>query len=144
MDLCGWCHGGHGSEIQPWFSYIPGEPLEKYIELPQPKSGTEIDVHGSQLELLGKSRCYESSQMTCLTCHNVHKDQHDLKAFSQTCLGCHKLQACGQFAARGSAIADNCIDCHMPKQETNLIVFDTNGKSAKPQVRNHRIAIYKP
>jgi hypothetical protein len=30
----------------------------------------------------------------------------------------------------------------MPKQETNLIVFDWNGKKARPQVRNHWIKVY--
>jgi hypothetical protein len=30
----------------------------------------------------------------------------------------------------------------MPLQETNLIVFDQNGKREKPRVRNHWIKIY--
>jgi hypothetical protein len=30
----------------------------------------------------------------------------------------------------------------MPKQETNLIVFDFAGKKVKPLVRNHWIKIY--
>ena len=142
MDLCAWCHAGHGTALQPWFSYSPGEPLNKYIDLPPPDPGAPIDVHGNQVELLKRSRCFQSSTMTCLTCHDVHRTQHDLAEFSQRCLSCHKAQSCGIFAKRGQQISDNCVDCHMPKQETDLIVFDWKGTRAKPEVRNHWIRVY--
>jgi hypothetical protein len=142
IDLCAWCHAGHGTARLPWFSYVPGEPLNKYIELPPPDPTAPIDVHGSQVELLTRSRCFESSSMTCLTCHDVHTPQHDLAAFSQHCLACHKVESCGVFVKEGQKIANNCIDCHMPKQETNLIVFALKGKKARPEVRNHWIKIY--
>lgn len=142
MDLCAWCHAGHGTAVQAWFSYKPGEPLAQYIELPRPDASAAIDVHGSQAELLTKSRCFASSNMTCITCHDVHTSQHSLAEFSQRCFGCHKVESCGMFAKLGAGIASNCIDCHMPLQETNLIVFDWKGKKARPQVRNHWIKIY--
>lgn len=142
MDLCAWCHAGHGTPVQPWFSYQPGEPLDRYIDLPRSDPSAPIDVHGSQVELLTKSRCFQSSNLTCLTCHDVHMAQHDLAEFSGRCLSCHKAQNCGLFAKLGSAITSNCIDCHMPLQETNLIVFDWHGRKARPQVRNHWIKVY--
>jgi hypothetical protein len=77
MDLCAWCRAGHGVALLPTFSYIPGEPLGKYLELPKPEPDAPIDVHGSQVELLKKSRCFQSSSMTCLTCHDVHATQRD-------------------------------------------------------------------
>jgi len=142
MDLCAWCHAGHGTPVHPWFSYRPGEPLDQYIELPRFDPDTPIDVHGSQIELLKKGRCFASSGMTCVTCHDVHAPQHDLAEFSQRCLGCHKAENCGMFPKHGKQIVSNCIDCHMPLQETNLIVFDANGKKARPRVRSHWIKIY--
>jgi hypothetical protein len=142
MDLCAWCHAGHGTAVQTWFSYKPGEPLNQYIELPHPDPNAAIDVHGSQVELLTKSRCFSSSNMTCITCHDVHASQHNLAEFSQRCLGCHKVESCKVFSKLGSAIARNCIDCHMPLQETDLIVFDWKGKKVRPQVRNHWIKVY--
>ena len=42
----------------------------------------------------------------------------------------------------GSHIAANCIDCHMPMQETEAIVSVTAGKVLRTSIRNHRIAIY--
>jgi hypothetical protein len=142
MDLCAWCHAGHGSARRPWFSYLPGQPLHDYIELPPPDPSAPLDVHGSQVELLMRSRCFQSSAMTCLTCHDVHRPQHDLSALSQPCLKCHRVEGCGIFPRQGRQIANNCIDCHMPKQETNLIVFDWHGGKLKPQVRNHWIRTY--
>jgi hypothetical protein len=120
MDLCAWCHAGHGRLLRPWFSYLPGQPLDDYIELPRPDPSAPLDVHGNQVELLRKSRCFQSSAMTCLTCHDVHLPQHDLAALSRPCLQCHRVEACGVFPRQGRQIANNFIDCHMPQQETNL------------------------
>jgi Cytochrome c554 and c-prime len=142
MDLCAWCHAGHGAAVQPWFSYQPGEQLDKYIDLPRPDPNAPIDVHGGQVELLSRSRCFQSSSMTCITCHDIHVSQHNLAEFSKHCLSCHTAQSCGLFPKRGQEIIHNCIDCHMPLQETNLIVFDFNGKKVRPQVRNHWIGVY--
>ena len=142
MDLCAWCHAGHGVAIAPSFSYLPGEPLANYLELPQMDPNAEIDVHGSQIELLQKSRCYQSSAMTCLTCHDVHTSQHDLVMFSQRCLGCHKPET-PAFPKQGHQVGSDCIGCHMPMQQTNLIIFDWKGRKARPQVRSHWIKIYR-
>ncbi len=141
MDLCAWCHAGAGSSLQPAFSYIPGEALDKYLALPQPDPSAPVDVHGSQVEMLERSQCFQKSGMTCLTCHDVHAVQHDLSEFSQRCLSCHKSGS-AMFPKRGHQVASDCIGCHMPLQETNLIVFDQNGKKARPKVRNHWIKVY--
>jgi hypothetical protein len=139
MDLCAWCHVGHGVPLLATFSYMPGEPLDKYVELPQPDPNAPVDVHGSQVELLKKSRCFQSSTMTCLTCHDVHTTQKDPAAFSGHCLNCHKVET---HLKVGQPIANNCVDCHMPKQQTNLIVFNWNGRKVSPEVRNHWIKVY--
>ncbi|QNI31275.1 hypothetical protein H7849_19605 [Alloacidobacterium dinghuense] len=141
MDLCAWCHAGHGRPLLPTFSYLPNNPLEKYLDLPPPDPNAPLDVHGNQVELLKRSRCFISSSMTCLTCHDVHRTQHDLAEFSQKCLGCHKPDS-ATFSKSNHPVTSNCIDCHMPKQETNLIVFNWNGKTLKPQMRSHLIKAY--
>jgi hypothetical protein len=141
MDLCAWCHAGHGQPLLPTFTYLPGNPLDKYLNLPKPDPGAPLDVHGNQVEMLKQSRCFLASSMTCLTCHNVHVAQHNLAEFSQRCLACHKPDSV-TFSKPGHPVSSNCIDCHMPKQETNLIVFDFAGKKVKPLVRNHWIKIY--
>lgn len=141
MDLCAWCHAGHGQPLKPSFSYLPGEPLDAYLRIPASDPNSALDVHGNQVEMLKRSRCYLGSAMTCLTCHNVHAAQHDLADFSQRCLTCHKPDS-ATFTKTNHPLTKNCIDCHMPRQETNLIVFDWKGKTVKPQVRNHWIKVY--
>lgn len=141
LDLCAWCHGGRGTGVAPAFSYLPGEPLDKYIRLQGLVAQAPTDVHGDQVDLLKKSRCFQSSTMTCLTCHDVHTTQHDLRAFSQVCLSCHK-PGTDRFPKMGHQVDGECISCHMPKQDTNLIVFDWKGDRMRPQVRTHWIKTY--
>jgi hypothetical protein len=140
MDLCAWCHAGAGTSLQPEFSYKPGEPLERYLNFAATDPSAPLDVHGSQSEMLARSRCFQKSEMTCLTCHDVHRVQHDGSEFSKRCLSCHKPES-GMFPKTHRA-GDDCIGCHMPLQETELIVFDQNGGKAKPKVRNHWIKVY--
>ena len=141
MDLCAWCHAGHGQSLQPTFSYRPGEPLDKYIEFPPHDPAAPLDVHGNQVELLKQSRCYRSSNMTCLTCHDVHTAQYDAVEFSKRCLICHKPDS-ATFARADHPLTKNCINCHMPRQETNLIVFNAKGISVRPEITNHWIKTY--
>lgn len=142
MDVCALCHGGVGEGLAPAFSFVPGQPLARYLVLPQFEPTAHIDVHGSQIELLKRSLCYQKSDMTCNTCHDVHLAQRDAASFSNRCLGCHQVQSCGLYPKLGQQIAADCVDCHMPRQKTALIVSSANGKSVQPEVRNHWIKIY--
>ena len=141
LDLCAWCHASPGQPLLPAFSYLPGEPLDRYIDIPPPDPDTTPDVHGNQVAMLKRSRCFLSSNMTCLTCHDVHRPQHALAEFSQHCMGCHKPDS-ATFSRADHHVSDNCIDCHMPRQDTDLIVFDWKGRKMRPQIRNHWIKVY--
>ena len=141
MDLCAWCHAP-GRPLQPSFSYHPGEPLYRYIQVPPPDPYAQPDVHGNQVGMLELSLCYRSSQMTCMTCHdNVHATQHDLGYFSRRCLSCHKPDS-ATFSKANHPVTSNCIDCHMPVQKTNMIVFDQDGRTMDPVMRSHWIKVY--
>jgi hypothetical protein len=104
-------------------------------------SDPKADVHGNQVGLLRRSRCFENSpEMSCLTCHNVHRVERDLVALSAKCIACHTGQG-GRVAAH---LADktNCIDCHMPRQDSQGITFRTAGRSLAQTYRTHTIGIY--
>ena len=143
-DICAQCHGGQGErEILPAFAYVPGQPLEKYIDLGPIDSAADVDVHGKQGKLLMKSRCFQASaDMNCSTCHDVHKTEPDLAAMSQHCLSCHKVEASATHAKVGAEIAKNCIDCHMPTLESKVVSLDVNGQKVRPRFRTHWIKIY--
>ena len=141
MDLCAWCHGGLGWPLLPAFSYRPGDVLNKYVDLPPFSPSAPPDVHGNQVGMLEQSVCFRSSNMTCMTCHDVHVTQHDEAYFSRKCLTCHKPDS-ATFSKPGHPVTNNCIDCHMPRQHTNQIIFNSDGKRMTPEMRNHWIKVY--
>lgn len=142
-DVCAQCHAGMRYPIAPAFSYVPGEPLDQYLEPSRSEQDSQVDVHGGQVVLLARSRCYQSSgTMTCSTCHNVHEPQRDANAFSTRCLSCHKVEACGMFKKSGVQISNRCIDCHMPVQESKAIMTNSKGERVRARVRTHWIKVY--
>jgi hypothetical protein len=99
----------------------------------------KADVHGNQVGLLQQSRCYRASpRMSCSTCHDVHRVERDVVALSARCGTCHAAAQCKQ-ASR----ADNCIDCHMPRQKSQAITFQAAGRELAQTYRTHRIGIYR-
>jgi hypothetical protein len=42
----------------------------------------------------------------------------------------------------GRRISNECIQCHMPIEETNVIVSQTAGKVVHAKMRNHWIKVY--
>jgi hypothetical protein len=142
VEICAQCHGGIGESVEPAFSYVPGQSLENYIRLQRPDANAAVDVHGNQVALTQRSHCYQNSQMSCTTCHEVHAPERTAAAYSDKCLKCHKESDCGEFAKLGTKIREDCIDCHMPVQESNLIISNLNGKQIKARMRNHWIKVY--
>jgi nitrate/TMAO reductase-like tetraheme cytochrome c subunit len=142
LALCSLCHGGIGVEKAPAFSFKAGDTLEDFLKLEIPKETEALDVHGSQVALLERSKCFKSSSMTCSTCHDVHVRQRVVTDFSERCLACHKVESCGLFPKRGRAIVGKCVDCHMPNQTSNVIFSTHDGTRLRPKVRNHWIKIY--
>jgi hypothetical protein len=145
VDLCALCHNGiRQKEVEPAFSFIPGQPLDNYLRPISTDFDTQPNVHGDQVGLLKKSRCYLSSpNMSCSTCHNVHAPEQPAASYSAKCLSCHKVESCGMSKTTGHSIASNCIDCHMPVQSTTAIVSETAGQLIQPRMRTHWIKIYK-
>jgi hypothetical protein len=145
VDLCALCHSGtEREEVAPAFSFVPGQPFSNYF---RPLASADVerpDVHGNQVGLLRRSRCFLASPtMSCSTCHDVHAAERPAAAYSGRCLTCHQWQSCGMAKKLGSGIADNCIDCHMPVQATNVIVSETAGRVTRATMRNHWIKVYQ-
>ena len=145
VDLCALCHNGIRTEqLAPAFSYLPGTPLDNYLQPNTAEIAAHPDVHGNQVGLLKKSRCFLSSpNMTCSTCHDVHQQERPAAAYSDRCLSCHQVESCGMAKTMGHKIADDCVDCHMPLEPTNAIVSDTAGDVIRPKMRNHWIKVYR-
>jgi Flp pilus assembly protein TadD len=144
VDLCALCHNGiRSKEVAPAFSYRPGNELDRYVT-PDPEDPAEHpDVHGNQVGLLTRSKCYlQSPNMTCSSCHDVHAPERTAASYSNKCLTCHKWQSCGLSKKIGHTISNNCIDCHMPVEPTKVIVSETAGELVRASMRNHWIKVY--
>ena len=143
LALCSLCHGGIGVAKAPPFSFMVGNAVEDFLRLEVPKPDEPLDVHGNQVALLERSKCFKQSSMTCSTCHDVHIRQREVGDFSAKCLTCHKVESCGLFPRRGRAIVGKCVDCHLPNQTSNVIHSTHDGVRIRPKVRNHWIKIYR-
>ncbi|HEV8382961.1 MAG TPA: multiheme c-type cytochrome [Gemmatimonadales bacterium] len=142
VDACALCHSGTAPLRTAPFSFVPGQQLEKRFDLSNPPDTGTVDVHGNQVALLERSVCFRSSQMTCATCHDVHREQRDVAALAGRCLTCHTLRSCGLFPRYGNALQGRCADCHMPLQPSRILVSNSLGHQLRPQVRTHWIKVY--
>jgi hypothetical protein len=150
IDACAFCHSGIRKHIQPSFSFKVGDKLDEFsIASYSPDSSSQLDVHGNQTGLLMSSKCFQKSEMSCSSCHNVHETQYNApEFFSQKCMGCHNTNShkeCTLITETAIVKQNNCIDCHMPKLPSSKILLQLQGEqSSYPDyVRTHRIAIYK-
>jgi hypothetical protein len=143
IDVCAQCHGGVGESVTPPFSFCPGEPLSNSLKLEPFNPRARVDVHGNQVALLEKSRCFQSSpSMTCATCHDLHVPERDAANYSDRCLTCHKRESCPTFTKTPHQQSTNCIDCHMPNQTSKSLVLDIDKERIGAQVRTHWIRVY--
>jgi hypothetical protein len=142
IEACALCHGGVGEPKRASFTYVPGTSLRDHLEI-RPAAPNEVDVHGNQVALLARSRCFRASEMTCSTCHDVHRTQRDPVQLSGRCLDCHTPRKCGLYPARGQQIVGRCADCHMPLQQSRTIISGHEGRQERPPVRTHWIRVYR-
>lgn len=147
MDVCNLCHSGRLQKTQPSFSFVAGDTLSNYFSIDTTiKQAADIDVHGNQYGLLANSKCFiVSKTLTCTTCHNVHKNERDkMQLFSQRCMSCHSNEHKPIEGISSTAIKNNCIDCHMPEQQSRSIEFILQGDNfPTPAImRTHFITVY--
>ncbi|QLE01957.1 hypothetical protein HX109_10460 [Galbibacter sp. BG1] len=146
LDLCALCHAGKLSPKKEIFSYVVGENLEEsYLEDPITATPKEADVHGNQLALLKSSKCFEKTeQMNCSSCHDPHRSQRgNFTYFNNKCISCHS-QTKTLCAHIENNKTGNCVECHMPMQNSKSMLIQAGKDGAKipVQIRTHLIAIY--
>jgi len=144
LDNCALCHSGAARELRkPPFSYQPGARLEDYLSPESDRDNPSPDVHGNQVALLRRSKCFRASEaMSCSTCHNVHQPERDLTQMARKCLQCHQQSQCKMAGKLGARLMDKCIDCHMPNEDSRLISVNTPAKRISVYYRNHAIGVY--
>ena len=151
LDACALCHAGNdGMKIKSRFDFKPGDNLSEYFrETRSINDTTKFDVHGNQFRLMAQSKCFmTSNKMDCITCHNPHENaSKNMASYSKICMSCHQGLKHNETTLKIKSeklLADNCIECHMPKKASNAISFQlSNSKQLSNYIlRTHKIGIY--
>jgi predicted CXXCH cytochrome family protein len=132
LEVCMECHlstsGSQDANIslrfnRDIFSYRPGEPLAGYKLYFD--SGVKADVGGFDIAdaayRLRMSLCFKKSQMTCLSCHDPHRESRGRLAeanYLRVCASCHG-GAAHRFPLPKN---ETCLSCHMPKRRGEYAV----------------------
>lgn len=142
VDGCAFCHSGMRTSLTPPWTWKPGMALAQHLGPPAANRNV-VDAHGNQVGLLGGSKCFQKSpQMTCSTCHDVHRTQRDTGELAKACVGCHPAPTHADPAITAQPSA-GCVECHMPNQPSGLIQLDTPDGRIAPAYRSHAIGIYR-
>lgn len=144
MDVCGQCHTGGKQLIhEAGFQFRPGDSLEDHFVPIEDHDTAPNSVHASdQIDRLAMSECFKQTQMACVECHDPHRNERgQVAVFSRRCLECHQEQHCGMSEQLGGKIAENCIDCHMPRRATANLRVETTQGSVFPPLRDHYIRV---
>jgi hypothetical protein len=143
LDNCALCHSGERDPKKPPFSYRPGAILDDYLAPPSPGKAPAPDVHGNQVGLLHSSTCFRSSpDMSCSTCHDVHRTDRDVASFAGKCLTCHDTGHHPMSEQIGERMTASCIDCHMPNRRSKAIEINTATTRFALYYRSHAIGVY--
>jgi len=152
LDACALCHGGNdGMKMKSRFDFKPGDNLSEFYRSTRSVTDTTtFDVHGNQFRLMAQSKCFVNSEkMDCITCHNPHENaSKDLASYSKICMSCHqtgiKHSDKTLKTMSGSVLANNCVECHMPKKSSGAIRFQLSDSKQLSNyiLRTHKIAIY--
>ena len=149
MDVCRQCHGGRALPLRPAFTFRPGEVFDDHF---RPPPGTPFEdigfktnpqgVHtNDQFQRLSQSRCFQQSpQMSCVTCHNPHQYERGNNAlFAIRCQQCHEVADCALEPEIGSALGDQCVQCHMSKEPLLQTPLNSASGIVLPEMFDHYI-----
>lgn len=132
VDVCQRCHLQGNAVLEKgktFHDFRPGMPLKSIMNVYMPLyEGDEPGfIMASHAQRLQKSQCFIQSNkdnarpdFTCITCHNPHvsvkKTGKDI--FNKACNNCHQDKGCTEKVALREANQDNCVECHMPANNT--------------------------
>lgn len=151
LDACALCHAGNdGMKMKSRFDFKPGDNLSDFYRNTRSVTDTaQFDVHGNQFRLMSQSKCFiKSEKMDCITCHNPHENaSKNLASYSKICMSCHQGLKHDETTLKtmsGSLLANNCVECHMPKKSSGAIKFQISDSKQLSNyiLRTHKIGIY--
>jgi hypothetical protein len=131
--VCQQCHLQGESRVlrrnrQP-FDFRPGLPLHRFLSVFVRHPGwNDRPAAAGHTEQMYQSRCFQQSKgaLGCISCHDPHKlpaAEERVAYYRGRCLTCHQDTSCALPAAarRETNRADSCIDCHMPRTNSQIV-----------------------
>lgn len=144
IQICAYCHSGPGKYLKEMFSFRPGDNLQDFVKFDE-KNSDFPNPHSNKVLSLKDSKCFKESQMTCTTCHNVHRNERGNKQlFSLKCLKCHSVKDHVEVTNEDGSFKQNCIDCHMPMKEWKHKYINNNIREESLFFRSHHIGVKRP
>jgi len=139
-NVCAQCHAGTIPTKLDNNHHSPLEPVDNYMNI---SKRAYASVHANQSLLLEDSQCFKQAQGPgCLTCHDPHSHKNDSReAQTAVCANCHETPHDDWKAP--AFVADQCLACHMPRQNWPVRFQLNDGKREAAAITNHRIGIYK-
>ena len=132
FDICQRCHLQGTSilaENKTFESFKPGMHLNDIMDTYLPKYENDHSfIMASHVDRLKQSLCFQSSDITCITCHNPHKPVKSLTTeyFDNKCMQCHEVCADNQKM--------DCASCHMPQSSSSDIMHVS--------ISDHKIGVH--
>ncbi len=179
-EVCGQCHSvfhlrqDHGDFNENGFAYRPGDELDphKYVvrcgDPVKPRgmqrfgaayyderfwSDGMIRVSGREFNGLVESPCFQRGELSCLSCHQMHKSKDDPRALeewtddqlaigmreNQACLQCHEEFRDGAALVNHTHHTDEssgsqCYNCHMPHTTYGMLKAIRSHQITSPTV----------
>ncbi len=131
MSVCQRCHLQGVAilkEGKGFDDFRPAMHLKEVMDvfLPEFDGNQTKFIMASQAHRMTMSKCYQASEMTCLTCHNPHVSVRETprQVFNNKCINCHQEEQAKQVACtvleaeRIKANKNDCSGCHMPESES--------------------------
>jgi len=121
------------------WDFKPGERFDKTRVIFKIESSNEQEhTFVDHFDQLWQSKCYqESDSLTCITCHDPHHRNDEVRAreYQQTnCLKCHDDESCGiALPDRHLQNENQCVLCHMPKSASEV----PHSATTNHQIRVH-------
>lgn len=178
-QVCGQCHsvnllvGEEGTLNEHGHAFRPGRDLHESHQIMQRSLPEQLElldenfdadhqlnqtyfrdgmvrVSGREYNGLVASACYTQGEMTCLSCHQMHKSASDSRSLTEwsndqlrpeslgdgTCLSCHTAE---QYAANHThhqvgSTGSKCYNCHMPHTTYGLLKAIRSHTISSPDV----------
>lgn len=170
-QVCGTCHGikwisDRNDWLQFGFRFQPGQDLhpatpivrpaqlatQPWLKGPLQRNPTFVEerywpdgmvrVSGREYNGLVESPCHERGELSCLSCHSMHKSQQpddqlalDMHS-NRACLQCHSSINPEQHSRHSTHSSGNlCYNCHMPHTTYGLLKAIRSHQIDSPSVQ---------